>query len=200
MVKVELSYAAPSMCEGARLAARLGGFELTENKISKDEVAAQNIQGYKAIVDGKEFRQGPTVFRLLGRLATVDGAHLYPSDALKALEVDSAIEEIRELRNKVTPLLNERDAARKDAALAKLKSDALPAVLPTFEAIIARNKGPFLTGSKLSIADLEIYGTLVWIAQSSEGAAALGDYPAVKALFDALQGHADLKAAKAKLH
>jgi|KNS9250_BmetaT_FD_k123_86797_2 hypothetical protein len=195
MVKVELTFAAPSMCEGVRLTARLGGFEISENKISRDDITAQNIQGYKATVDGKEFKQGPTVFRLLGALATVDGAHLYPSDPLKALEVDNAIEEIRDLRQKVTPCLNERDPSRREAAIEKLKNEALPATLPTFETIIKRGGGAYLTGNNMSIADLEIFGTLVWITQATD----LKAYPAVNKLYETLNNHAGLKAAKAKL-
>lgn len=156
---------------------------------------SQNGYGYKATVDGKEFKQGPTIFRLLGSLAKVDGAQLYPSDALKALEVDNAIEEIRDLRQKVTPCLNERDPSRRDAAIEKLKNEALPATLPAFETIIKRGGGAYLTGNNMSIADLEIFGTLVWIAQSAD----LKAYPGVNKLYETLNNHAELKAAKAKL-
>lgn len=198
MVKVDLTYAAPSMCEGARLASRLGGFELHESKTDRGALNEQMVQGYKATVNGKEFKQGPTILRLLGSLATVDGCHLYPSDALKALEVDSVIEDIRELRTKATPCLNERDASKKDAALEKLRDEIFPAFLPKFEDIIKRGGGPFLTGKAMSIADLEIYGTLIWINQDSACAAALNNYPGMKGVWDALNGHAGLKAAKAK--
>jgi len=200
MVKVELTYATPSMCEGARLAARLGGFELTESKIDRKALEEQNIQGYKAVVDGKEYKQGPTVFRLFGALAKVDGNPLYPSDAMKALECDCVIEDMRGFRSKVTPCLNERNADKRDAALKKLGDEVLPETLPEFEAIIKRGGGPFLTGKHMSIADLEIYAVLVWINQTTEGAAALKKYPGMNALWEALNGNADLKAAKAKLH
>jgi len=195
MVKIEFTYAQPIMCEGARLAAKLGGFEIKEIKLAREQIDEQFINGYQATIDGKTFKQGPASFRLIGKLAKVDGNPLYPSDPLKALDVDTAIEDNRDLRMRTTPLLNERDSSKKAASIEKLKSSVIPVYMPKFEAAIARNGGPYIAGKNLTIADLDLYGNLSWISNVA-GAASLSSYPLTLALCKKVGDIPGIKSAK----
>jgi hypothetical protein len=178
MPKFELTYERKGKCEGIRLALKLGGHQFTEKTIDKEEFENKGGNGCITKIDGKTFYQGPAVLRLIGAITKVDGKELYSNDPITALEIDNAIENIRDLRNKSSPLLAKKGDEKAISDLGKVFSEYMKRLEDTVEA----TGGPYLCGKYLSIADLELVALLNWIAGGSGSSELLKQYPKMKSL------------------
>lgn len=197
MPKFNIQYAAKTKCEGVRIAVRLGGHEFTEKVITRDELEKQGGTGCIVKIDGKTFHQGVASLRLLGNITKVDGKALYSDDPLVGLEIDTAIENIKDFRNKILPMMQEKSEEKRPRAMGKLEKDLFPEHLKKLEETAGANGGPYLCGKYLSIADLELLGTLNWINSASDSAKLLDAYPRMKKLISTYKKHAALEKARA---
>jgi len=197
----EIMYAVPGNCESIRIMLRLGKYSFKETQIPEETMNSEGIQGCALNYKNGErvYRQGPTVLRLLARLCQVDGVALYPNDPIKGLTIDCLMEEGRMLRSKVMPCLKGMsDPDKKEEWKAKLVNEVFPDVIAFYEKQLNESGGPFLTGTSMSLADLEISGTLNNLATSPETEALLGAYPKTLKLAQTLRDHEGIKAARSE--
>lgn len=71
-------------------------------------------------IDGKAFAQSRAILRYLGRIASFNGAPLYPTDPMEQLECDEFVEIAEDLRGPLVSSFGIQDQAEKEAARAAL--------------------------------------------------------------------------------
>jgi len=141
--------------------------------------------------DGKFYAKGPAIIRYLGR------AHgLYPEDPALAYGVDSSLEHVRDLMQKLIPIALETDEEAKKQKGVEALTNQIPAWLAAVEKRITTNGHEnFLVGDKLTVADTQLLG-LVRVLFKNEKVpfheqleAVYSQYPKLNALIDNLSKH-----------
>jgi glutathione S-transferase len=162
---IKLTYfATAGRAEAPRLAFYLGGVPFEDKRINhaqfqamKDSLPLGQVPTLE--VDGEVFTQSHAILRYAGTLSG-----LYPvTDAVAAYRIDELFAILDDMFN--YPLWGashrEKDTEKQLAMRAELASGMVPKTLGFLENRIVKNKGPYAAGSKLTVADLAIYGALL---------------------------------------
>jgi glutathione S-transferase len=163
--KLKLTYMPhPGRGEPIRLAFFIGGIEFEDERITREELANRKpslpFNQLPALeVDGEVIAQSLAILRYAGTLSG-----LYPvTDAVAAYRIDELFAILDDMFN--YPLWGashrEKDTEKQLAMRAELASGMVPKTLGFLENRIVKNKGPYAAGSKLTVADLAIYGALL---------------------------------------
>ena len=188
--------------EKVRLAFALNGIEFDDVRVGRKawpDRKASARYGQLPIMtlpDGTEVYQSDAMLRYVGAMG--DGS-LYPQDAERRLEIDSALGVLGDLSRSWRPCLSvgfspqnhghaaDLDPDAKKAILKRIREAWLAKELPKYMGflsdLIERSGGPFLCGSVLTIADLQALSQLGYY---SRGVAdfvprtALDAYPKIK--------------------
>ncbi len=193
MPNLKLTYFnSPGRAEPVRVALRLAGIPFEDHRLDFPGFGALKAQGAFPLgsvpvleVDGVAYPQTAAMLRYVARL----GGELYPTDALAALVVDSAIDTFNDtLSNALLPSFYERDMDRKLAMRAEFVAGPLPTACRFIEGLLERSGGPFVTGTAMTIADLLIANQILQIQGGHlDGVApdALTPYPRLLAMVEA---------------
>ncbi len=161
MPNLKLTYFnSPGRAEPVRVALRICGIPFEDHRLDFPSFRALKAQGAFPLgsvpvleVDGVAYPQTAAMLRYVARL----GGDLYPTDALEALAVDSAIDTFNDtLSNALLPSFYERDMEKKLAMRAAFCAGPLPTACAFIEGLLERSGGPFVTGATMTIADLLI--------------------------------------------
>ena len=192
MPKLKLTYFdSPGRAEPIRVALHMAGLEFEDERLAYPQFAERKPgfplgQVPVLEVDGVAFAQTSAMLRYIAKAGAPD---LYPSEALAALAVDSALESFNDtLSNALMPSLFERDMAKKLAMRAEFAAGPMTRCFGYVEAMLARSGGPFVAGAQLSIADIVIALQVLGIRRGGLdgiGEDALEPYPKLRALTDA---------------
>jgi len=190
--KYELTFQMSTSCDGVRIILRMGQpkWDLTENKISREELDEKNIFGCmleinKGTDKAKTFKMQDNILRLLGKLVPHNGKPMYPNDPIAGLKVDDMVEWIKVAKRIAMPILLERDADRRTVGLNKLKDQYGPEYFGPIEESIAQ-AGGYLCLDHCTIADLEFVGFFSFIAKTDDTKFVLEPFPKIKELFEKL--------------
>jgi glutathione S-transferase len=106
--------------------------------------------------NGKYYAKVPAILRYLGRVYG-----LYPTDLNLAYQVDSSLESVRDLVNKLAPIALETDEEVKKAKGVDALANFIPTWLAAHEKRLAdRGNENFLVGDSLTVADTQFYGLI----------------------------------------
>ena len=155
-------FAIPGRGEVVRLMLVLGGIPFREDFIDFAQWPARKAKARWGVVPnltlpgGSVHGQSRALLRYLGKVVRHDGALLYPSDPVQALVADEVSDFIEDIWGK----LLEARAAKACAAL--LEPGAEGALM--LDQLESSVQGPYVCGSKASIADVYIFAAFAWWA------------------------------------
>ena len=136
-------------------------------------------------VDGKKIGQSKAIERFLAREFGFMGA-----DSVEAAQIDQLCETVIDFKNAYQKVKGIQDATEKEAAMKKWFEEDLPANVALAEKSVPPGPGPFLVGSKVSLADLVWYSFLAapkGFFDNAEGAkASMDKCPRIKASTEAV--------------
>ena len=189
--------------EPIRLAMVVGNIPFEDNRLSFPDFGQLKAQGKITPpgccgthnvpvmeVDGTPLTQSLAMFVFVGKLAK-----LYPDEPFAAAKVDEAIQyiggDIGDGLIGPTLFMPEEEKAK---ARAKLSTETLPPKLKVLDDILATSESGFLVGDSLTIADLHLFYTSMWIGtldgipaevlgafpHINKHAAKVGEFPAIK--------------------
>ncbi|MDX2089185.1 MAG: glutathione S-transferase [Kofleriaceae bacterium] len=188
---------AEGRAEPIRVAMFLAKIPFEDRRLKFPEFAAMREQGAFPLgavpvleIDGRAIVQTGAILRYVARVGNTD---LYPTDPFAAVIVDSAIDTFNDtLSTALVPSMFERDPEKKLEMRKALVAGPLAKTCRYVENLIGASEGPFLTGSKLTIADL-VLGEAVRSYRSGRldgiTAETLAPYPKLAALGDAYAAH-----------
>ncbi|EQC33720.1 hypothetical protein SDRG_08823 [Saprolegnia diclina VS20] len=150
--------------ELTRLALHVAGIPFEDERLSwASFVALQPSLPFHQIptltINGEVLAQSFTMARYVGRLGG-----LYPTDRLAAFRVDEVLAACLDLVDLFMPSFKEPDNAKRLAMRAALSQATLPTLLACIEARLPLS-GTYFLGDDLSIADLELYCSRVFLTQ-----------------------------------
>lgn len=188
---------AAGRAEPIRVAMFLAKLPFEDRRLKFPEFGAMREQGVFPLgavpmleIDGRPLVQTGAILRYIARVGNTE---LYPTDPFAALIVDSAIDTFNDtVSNALIPSLFERDLEKKLEMRKALVGGPLTKACRYIEDLIGAGGGPFLTGAKLTIADL-VLGDTVRTYRSGRldgiSAETLAPYPKLAALGDAYEAH-----------
>merc|ERR1711982_123564 len=113
------------------------------------------------------------------------------ANSVEAAQIDQVGETVADIKRAYQKPREVKDAAEKEAAMKKWFEEELPATLVLAEKSLPAGPGPFLIGSKVSLADLAMYQLLAApgaFFDNAEGAkAAFQNCPRIKAAMAAVE-------------
>jgi len=130
-----LYFPVSALAEPIRLVLTLGGLEFTDTTPRNDERFAERKKALSpygdagqvpllVLPDGKTvLAQSRAILRYLGKVATYDGAPLYPTDPAAAHACDALIDLAEDMRSPIGATFAIEDQAAKEAARAALFAD-----------------------------------------------------------------------------
>ncbi|XP_064596196.1 hematopoietic prostaglandin D synthase-like [Liolophura sinensis] len=127
-------------------------------------------------VDGENLAQSHAIERFLAREFGLDG-----ETSLQKAKVDMWIEGADEILRRVSDNIEEHDAKKKAADKNRIMTVVAPAVLGALEKTLSLNKGGFIVGDKLTVADVAFFSVQDWLksAYKEEGVSLVAGYKAV---------------------
>jgi len=164
MSKPKLTYfPIPGRAGPIRLAAYVGGVDIEDERIPHPVFGERKAAGAFPLgsvpvieVNGQVYCQSAAILRYIGKLGG-----LYPSDPLEALAVDQVIDTLAEVGDLLTPSMREEDQEKKLAARKELVEN--PLKLPKFFGAVNKwAANGHIVGGKLTIADLNIFGIILF--------------------------------------
>lgn len=175
--------------EAIRLALFVTETPFEDNRVAKkDWPALKPKTPYGSLpllqIDSETGAQSQSLLRYVGKVTG-----LYPSDALAALRVDEVLDALSELGGAMFRYGgSDKDLLREDRA--RLVNDDVPKLLGGVERrVVAWGEGPFLTGRKMTVADLELTQLVITLRNGAldfvEGGV-LDGYPRVVAAYEAV--------------
>lgn len=194
MSQLKLTYFnSPGRAEPVRMALEMAGVEFEDNRLDFPTFMALKQEGKLPLgsvpvleIDGFAFPQTAAMLRYVARLGDTG---LYPTDALEAFVVDSALDTFNDtLSNSLMASFYERDVTKKLEMRAAFAEGPMKVIFAHAEALIGRLGGPFLLGSTMSIADLVLAQQVLSIRSGNlDGISVdhLVPYPHMNALADA---------------
>mmetsp|Transcript_127482 Transcript_127482/g.271827 ORF Transcript_127482/g.271827 Transcript_127482/m.271827 type:complete len:227 (-) Transcript_127482:97-777(-) len=144
-------------------------------------------------VDGVKVGQSKAIERFLAKELGLAG-----DSALQFLQIDAICEQVRDIKEAYNNCKRGKEGAEKEAALATWFGETLPADVKKMEGMIPANKGPFLFGEKISLADLTVFQFLAahqGFYDNTEGAKA--SFQACAAIKSAMEATAENEGVKA---
>jgi glutathione S-transferase len=171
--------------EDCRIALHLAGVAFTDDRVQGDWAARRGDTPYGSLPvldeDGRKLAQSNVILAYLGRRHG-----LHPADPWRAAvheEVMASVEDLRQrMPNPTDP--DEKRAAREAFAAGWVRRWA--------ETVSGHVVGPFLEGDALHVADLKLYVLLKGLlagAYDHVGPEAIAEFPALRALHDAVAAH-----------
>lgn len=197
MVAYELTYAQPTTCESVRVLLKLGGHEVTEKRVTKEQLDEDKIY-VCSLSDGKNlYKQGNTILRALGATTEIEGKTLYPTvgDEMVGLEADTCVALMQELKGKCMSLIRDSSGNRA-ASLDKARDQVYPEYFGWVEEGLAKHGGPFQAGKYLTIGDLEFMSIFGFIHSQEDSRKTLEGYPKCLALWKHLIAYEPLAKAR----
>jgi prostaglandin-H2 D-isomerase / glutathione transferase len=144
-------------------------------------------------VDGVKVGQSKAIERFLARELGLAG-----QSSLEAFQIDCLCEHVVDFKQAYTKAKGTTDADEKEKALKKWFDEDLPSHLALVEKSLPAGPGPFLVGSKVSLADVVFYQFLLapkGFFDNAEGAkAAFQHCPRIKAALEAVDRIPELQA------
>jgi len=152
--------------EPARAALWIGkiAFEdirLVGEDFAKNKSAGKYPHGQVPVlhVNGQIVPQSQAIWRYTAKLA-----NLYPTDAVEALWVDSIVDSVNEVADKINHTQSEKDKQKYTMARKTIADHDLPALYKYLQEKTENSKSGYVVGNKLTIADVVIYYTVKdWI-------------------------------------
>ncbi|XP_067008872.2 glutathione S-transferase-like [Anabrus simplex] len=138
-------------------------------------------------IDGKPFPQGASIARYVAKQVGLTG-----KDDLEALEIDSVVDTIIDLRIALAGFYFESDEALKKKKKDIAVKETVPSMLSKFDARVKENGGYFV-GGKLTWADV-YFGAVHATFNHFVGENVIAKYPNLKALVDKVQAIPAIKA------
>ena len=157
----------PGRAGAIRDALRIGGIAFEDVHVPPDRFGALKASGELPfgslpVLDvetpGGRIRaaQSNGILRFVGRRAG-----LYPTDDMRALKVDEALDLGEDLYHLLTPSMVEENAERRMAMRKVLAEETLPRWIGFLEhLLVANGRTGFVAGNELTVADLKLH----WIA------------------------------------
>jgi glutathione S-transferase len=168
MTKPTLTYfdAPSSRGEECRLALSVAGVDFIDNRIKRDQWPAMKPTTPFGSLPLLDIPGKPTLAQSNAILGYIGREHgLLPTDSFEAARHVALLAYVEELRAHVGPILRISDEAQKLAARAELATK----YFPTWAAFIEKQlgDGPFVGGSKISVADIKLYMIVRWVASGN---------------------------------
>ncbi|GLD91570.1 hypothetical protein PINS_up000103 [Pythium insidiosum] len=196
--KLKLTYFPfPGRAEPIRLALHIAGMPFEDEHIGREELEKRRESlpfGQVPVleVDGDLVAQSLPILRYVGTLTG-----LYPAnDALAALRIDEIFSVIDEVYNKISPTYRIADREQQLAMRKALAEVAIPNAMKVVDQRIAEAGGKYVTGDKLSVADLAIHGFVMGMKRGNlDGipTTVTDAFPHVSALYTAVEEHPKVK-------
>nr|QVK45133.1 GSTs2 [Pagiophloeus tsushimanus] len=141
------------LAEPIRFLLSYGGLDFEDHRVSKDDWPAFKLTtplGQMPLLEfeGKVLYQSTAIARYLGHIVGLAG-----ESPLENWEIDSVVDSLTDLRNKVFEYQFEQDEDRKKALRKSFVNEMLPLYYSKFELWALRNGG-YLANGKLTWADL----------------------------------------------
>jgi glutathione S-transferase len=197
MNKPKLSYfdAAFSRGEECRLALHLAGIDFDDNRIAfADWPALKSASPYGAMPILEFPGQAPlaqtnAILTLIGRRHG-----LHPLEEFAAARHEGMMQHVDDLRAAVGPTIRMGDAEKKAA-----REAIVAGYLPDWAAATEKNilAAPFFGGEQINVVDLKLYMVVRWFiggAVDHIPATIFAGYPKLMGVYEAVRGHAAIKA------
>jgi len=143
-------------------------------------------------VDGVKMGQSKAIERFLAREFGFMGA-----SSVEACQIDALCESIIDTKNAYNKAKGLTDESAKTAAVAKYFKEDLPAFLALVEKSLPAGAGPWLVGSKISLADVLWYQFLLapkgFFDDADSAKASFQACPKLKTAMEAVDANAELK-------
>jgi len=180
---------AKGRAETIRLVFAAAGFPYEDRRIDKAEWALMKQRtpwGSLPLleVDGNVIGQSMTIARFIAKEGGLAGRTHYE----QAL-IDSAVDRITELRERVIKLAYTPECTAKDLAIKDFEDIECPAIIPTLDKFIARNpnNSGYFVGRTMSLADIHFFATIELLLPNMPDA--LIRHPRLQQLFDRVRTH-----------
>lgn len=202
MTKPKLTYfdAPVSRGEECRLALHVAGIDFEDVRIKFGDWPAHKDATPFGALPTFELPGHPPLAQTNAILVLIGRMHgLHPSDPLEAARHEELMCHVEELRGKVSPTLRIADEAEKRAAREDLAKVFLPTWGARAEARISE-RGPFLSGEKLHVADIKLHMAVRWFAGGKVDhipADVLSGFPKLNRVHDAVGEHPRVRAFRA---
>lgn len=150
----------PALGEAIRIVCVLGTLDFVDKRPTFAEwgqMKANSKWGQLPMMttpEGKEMAQTKSMLRYLGKIVSVDGKKLYPSDPIVAFDVDEIIDSFEDFRMLFVPSMKMKTEDEKKEARAAIMAPGGPGdvLLKKIDAAAASSK--HLVGDSLTIADV----------------------------------------------
>jgi glutathione S-transferase len=152
--------------EECRLALSVAGVDFTDNRLKRDEWMAKKATSPFGSLPTFEIPGKPVLAQSNAILTYIGREHgLLPTDSFEAARHEALMAYAEELRHHTSPILQIKGDAEKLAARTELATK----YLPTWGGFVERQlgDGPFVGGSKISVADIKLYMIVRWIASGA---------------------------------
>lgn len=193
MAKPKLTYFdfSASRGEECRLAFSVAGVDFEDNRVKREDwPALKATLPFRSMpvleLEGKPpLSQANAILRLIGRkygLLPID-------DDWECARIESIMDAAEDIRGKVSATMSIKDPEEQKRTRAELSEGALKSF---GECIEAQIQGPFVSGEKISVADIKLFVVVGWIKKGvlDHISAELFDgYPKISALFTAVTQH-----------
>jgi len=144
-------------------------------------------------VDGVRIGQSKAIERFLARAFGLMGA-----TEIEGAHIDQLCETVRDIKDAYQKVRGIKDEEEKKAGMEKWFKEDLPGLVMLAEKSLPAGPGPWLVGSKISLADICFFMLLAaprGFYDNAEGAAAaFQDCPRIKAAMDATTANAEVQA------
>ena len=199
MTKPKLTYfdAPVSRGEECRIALHLAGVDFEDHRIKAADWPALKPSTPFGSMPMFEVAGHPVLAQSNAILMLIGRQHdLHPKDVWEAARHEAILEYCEELRNQVSPTLRIKDGAEKKKAREALATT----VMPTWGANMERqltNEGPFLSGTKIHVADVKLFIMVRWFANGTVDhipATVFADHPKLMRHYEAMRDDARVKA------
>ena len=176
--------------ETIRLLFSYGKLEFEDVRIEQDQwpkVKPTTPFGQVPVLEynGKKVNQSTAIERFVAKKVKLAG-----NNDWEDLEIDSVVDTINDLKQKVVPAFFNQDQESKAKAQKELQKETVPFYLGKFEKL-AESNGGFLAAKRLTWADFHFVGAYSFIEWADGNG--LAKYPNLKKLKDVVEGQPGVK-------
>jgi len=180
---------AKGRAETIRLVFAAAGLPYEDRRIDSDQWAAMKSHtpwGSLPLLeeDGNVIGQSVTVARYIAKEGGLGGRDHYE----QAL-IDSAVDRITELRERVIKLAYTPECNEKNMAIKMFEDSECPAIIPSLDKFLARNpnNSGYFVGKQMSLADIHFFSTIELLLPNMPDA--LIRHPRLQQLYDRVRTH-----------
>lgn len=177
--------------EEVRLALTIAGLPFEDNRIDPKTFGQMKADLPFASLPILEMEghgvigQTNAILRLIGRQHG-----LHPLELFEAARHDALMDAAEDLRHRISPTTQIRNAAEKTAARQQLADDYIPQWARCIERLIG--EGPFVGGAQAGVADIKLYMVDKWISGGNVDdipTDIFDPYPKLKAVANGIKNH-----------